>query len=431
MNNIKIGSNLNKKVCASILERFARTYSLQTVSGDVSGSYSILEMGNQSYIIAERNEKLASILINYYQQGKKYHLIIPITTYFILQTISLTSQVDADDIIRHLHLKDPFAVEVSIDDYNMVDNMSIQENEEQLMEYTQIMNDRFGSRKNDIEIDHYNTYLTQYSNYYHLDSEKVIDIAKQLTNNYQNSFGDILSESAMEDYDLYHVIDNPEAASLLFNYFVYRNVIGNEGELAFDISDFGYSKRDLVTTTRIETVDYEKGDETILANGLTRSQLTGKICDLLQMDKYYTLAISYSEAGPNGSPASRNYNNYGGLKNKKGELMKFPSPAAGIAAQALNLKTYPNKHEVDSLEKLWEVYAEKGEDWLPNVKRFYNMITKNPSDYFLETISTVDYQKAPLDIDDSHALDSTDLSYNVDPTFTYNIESQAVKVLKI
>ena len=111
--------------------------------------------------------------------------------------------------------------------------------------------------------------------------------------------------------------------------------------------------------------------------------------------------------------------------------MEFPTPFAGLAAQALNLKTYPNKHGVDSLEKLWETYAERGEDWLPNVKRFYRMITNNPSSYFLEPISTADYQSASLDIEDCFAFDSNDLSYNTDSTFTYNIESQDVKVLKI
>lgn len=65
MNSIKLGFNLNQKVCTSIIERFANQYSLETVSRRGLKPYAILELDNQSYIIAERNEKLANILIDY------------------------------------------------------------------------------------------------------------------------------------------------------------------------------------------------------------------------------------------------------------------------------------------------------------------------------------------------------------------------------
>lgn len=81
MNNIKFGFNLNQKVCTSIIERFAHQYSLETVARSSLKPYAILELDNQSYIIAERNERLANMLIDYYQKGKQYHLIVPITCY--------------------------------------------------------------------------------------------------------------------------------------------------------------------------------------------------------------------------------------------------------------------------------------------------------------------------------------------------------------
>lgn len=351
----------------------------------------------------------------------------------MIQALSFTTQIDTNAVISYLNLKDPYAIEVSADDNKTTANIYEArdlETEESLLEYTQKMNAIYESRREDRTIEAYNTYLAQYSDYFHLDSEKVIDIAKQLTDNYHESFMNTLSEKAMEEYNLYDVIDHPEADSLLFNYFVYRNVIGNEGELAFEISDFGYSKSDLVTTHEIETIDYTEDGEQVLANGFTRSQFTGKICDLLKMDKNYTLAISYSETGVDGSPASRDHNNYGGMKNKDGELMEFPTAYAGLVSQALNLKTYPSRYGVDSLEKLWEVHAEKGEDWLPNVNHFYNLITSDPSSYFIGTSIPSNYQDTLPNAEDSFAWNHDDLSYSVDPTLACNVNEEAAVLMK-
>lgn len=338
-------------------------------------------------------------------------------------------------MISYLNLKDPYAIEVSVDDDKTtaniygIDEIKDLENEKSLLEYIQKMNDIYESKREDRKIETYNTRLAQYNDYFHLDSEKVIDIAKQLTDNYHESLMNTLSEKAMEEYNLYDVIDHPEADSLFFNYFVYRNVIGNEGELAFEISDFGYSKSDLVTTHEIETIDYTDDGEQVLTNGFTRSQFTGKICNLIKTDKNYTLAISYAETGLDGSSVSKKHNNYRGLTNKSGELMDFPTAYAGLAVQALNLKTHPNKYGVDSLEKLWEVHA-RGDDWLQNIIYFHNLIISDPSSYFIETSNLSDYQDTLPNTEDSFAWNQSDLSYQVDPTLACNVNEGAVVLMK-
>jgi len=433
MSNIKVGFNLNQKVCSSIIQHFAEKYSLEAIYKTELKPCAVLELDNETYIIDRKNQKLAQLLIDYYQEGKKYHIIAPITVYLMIQVLSLAMQIDLDLAIAYLNLKDPYVVEVSADDllHGVNEYTENLEDEEYLSSCIETMNAMYEGKKEEIKIEKYDTYLRQYSEYFHLDGDKVVDIAKKLTNHYQDNFAVALSDSAMEDYDLKNVIDNPETGALLFNYFIYRNVNGNDGELAFKISDFGYSKNDLVTTREIETIDYdyENGETLVLTNGLTRSQFTGKICDLLGMDKAYTLAISYAETGVNGSPASRNHNNYGGQKNKEGELMGFPRAEAGLIAQALNLKTYPSKYGVNSLEKLWEVYAEKGEDWLPNVKQYHRIISSDPSSYFIENPNIFNYQESMFD-EESLAWNQSDLSYHTDNTFSYNVKEDTAVLMK-
>ncbi len=222
----------------------------------------------------------------------------------------------------------------------------------------------------------YDSFLEEYSGYSHLDAEKVKEIAKKTTNNYED-FTSILPN---KDFDL----TNPEAACMLFVCYL------NYDELTVSLNEFGLSKAELLTTTEIETVFYNTLDELVLRDGNDYSHYVGKICDLFNIrDKKMVLSVSYSEIGKTGSPASRNKNNFAGMIVDDEKLI-FPSPEAGIIAMCENFKTTYNHYDFNNLSELARHYVKgpngeydaEAEGWLTHFKSFYSEISKSYDLFF-------------------------------------------------
>ncbi len=435
MENKKEKINIDKKFCTFILQHLAKKYYLEIVLKRKSRPQTIIEMDNQSYIIDKKYEKLAKSLIHYYKNRKLYHIVIPAASYLMIQSMFLTPQVDFNPVEISLDAEEEMSIEENKKEKKIADTIDINEiaeknkKEETSLEYAQKMNDLYEGKKEEIMLDKYNIYLEQYSNYFDLDSKKVISMAQQLTNYYDSSFTKTLTDYALNTYNIEDEINNPEAASILFVYFVYRDInnIPRQKEISFNIADFGYTKEDLITTDEIETIDFEEEDN--LDFYKKRRQYIGKIADLLNMDKSLTLAISYAEAGFDGneSDALKNGNNYGGMKYKSGDLMKFPKPNAGMIAHDINAKKYTKK----TLEKTWEKYAEKGENWLNNVQYFYKLINDNYEDFFPETPNTIYYKSTfhyAKDNVDGNQYEQISISYKTNTITSKNIETNLIGI---
>ncbi len=168
----------------------------------------------------------------------------------------------------------------------------------------------------------YDNYIKTYANYFHLDGEKVVEFARKVTNNYTLDFQDIIGT---DNYD----INSKEAACLIFVHELYNN------NLAISLLDYGYSIDNFVLDSSITTLSPDH----ILANGQTFEQFFGHVCDLLQIDKYWLLGITYLETGRLTSNLAQNNNNFGGLRGSAG-FYTYVSPEAGIIAHCRNLKRY-------------------------------------------------------------------------------------------
>ncbi len=231
----------------------------------------------------------------------------------------------------------------------------------------------------------YDSYLQEYSNYYHLNSEKVIELAKITTNNYEDFFKII----GREDYDY----TNPEACCMLFVYYLNRN------ELTIDLCDFNLTKEDLVTTKEIETIPHNNIAELYLSNGQKYSEFYLKVCDLFNINhKELSLASSIFEISENGSFSSNTRNNFGGMKNKSGEFMTFPTPEAGIISMCGNYKSKFDTFSIENIEELAGYYVTGNKTkktaetkrWAESVNYFYCNICENYEEYF----SSDDYEYA-------------------------------------
>lgn len=239
----------------------------------------------------------------------------------------------------------------------------------------------------------YDSYLKEFSEYYHFDSEKVIEIARNTTNGYED-FSFVLSNN---EFDL----ENPKVACLLFIYYL------NHDKLNIDLSTLGISKEELITTDEIETLSYEHTDDLILRTGQKYSKFLGEICDLFNtQDKSMLLAVSFSEMGPQGSYSSRTRNNFGGMK-VNGEHMIFPTPEAGIIEMCGNYKKRFDNYDTNSMIEFACYYitgiktlpdpSENPDQyneimrWIQNVASNYSMVQEN-YDYYFDQNATMQNQ---------------------------------------
>ena len=207
----------------------------------------------------------------------------------------------------------------------------------------------------------YDEYLETYAEYFHLDADKVIDFARQVTNNYTLAFEDILGTDA---YD----IDNPEAACMIFVHEL------NRDGLNVSLSDYGLTPSDFVIDPNVTALPSDK----VLSNGQTFEEFFGHVCDLLNVDKNWLLGITYLETGRLTSNISTTINNFGGLRGTNG-FYTYISPEAGIIAHCRNLKRYEN-FDLQSIYELAGLYV-YGDSSL--IYKIYN----NPNDPTLASYS--------------------------------------------
>lgn len=213
----------------------------------------------------------------------------------------------------------------------------------------------------------YDSYLREYASYYSLDSDKVVEFARSVTDNYSISLNDV-SGSVKSD--------TKEGQCMLFVYYLSRD------KLSKPLKDYNLSKNSFKVGNKTTTM----GKNQMLSSGLTFSQFLGKVCDSLGVDKNYLLAISYLETGKNTSGLALRNNNFGGLRGN-GEYFSYPSPEVGIIAFVLNLKGY-EKYNFSNIYELSGVYTHGNKSnpsntWVNSVRKYYNEIINNQAKYFL------------------------------------------------
>ena len=213
--------------------------------------------------------------------------------------------------------------------------------------------------------------IAYYAEQFHLDANKVVEVARQMTNNYESD--EFKNNNTIKPGD--GKFSSMEAGIVYFVRYLYRNPI-LYGTTSAEIGDRG------IVTTSNEKVD----GHIRLANGLTYEQFLGKIADMYGVNKTLALAIVYEESGIMTSSLFRNSNNMGGLRGGSGWL-KFPSLEAGTICYIFTLKNLLDRSGLDSYQQS-SVYAISGiyvhgnaavpsPDWSGKVLNFMNRIENN------------------------------------------------------
>lgn len=129
----------------------------------------------------------------------------------------------------------------------------------------------------EVKINENESYLKEYSTYFNLDSGKVIEIAKTLTNNFENDVIISIGNKKVTS-------SNPETMAMFLVWDLYKNS-----------SDYQLTREELTISDEIAHLQYNEEGKIILRNGLTFSEFMGKVSDSIEGDKCFDVAVSDAE----------------------------------------------------------------------------------------------------------------------------------------
>lgn len=334
------------------------------------------------FVVDERYEKKCRKYMKKYEdvlQGKKTGILILVATGALATAAVawlLTHQKPSiqTSSISFLEIQD-----------NTVDNIEETNGEEIEIVECEIIDEVLEARKQ-IEMEYvskklwielYDSYIEKYCGYFHFDSDKVVKLARNMTNNYED-FSGIITE---EECDL----NNPEAVCMQFVCKLFKN------EPCINWEELGFTNEDIVLTNEITISDYDDLNTFYLHGGLKYSEFMEKYCDMLKIDdKVLALSVSIEEIGKEGSRLAREQNNFGGIR-IDGVWLSFPTPEAGIIYYCSMFKNSYNNYTVEDTYKMSYKYIGKNDNqeaerrqWSKDVTSFYNEIQDNYDFYFLD-----------------------------------------------
>lgn len=221
----------------------------------------------------------------------------------------------------------------------------------------------------EISINKNESYLKEYSNYFNFDSEKVIEIAKTLTNNFENDVIISIGNKKVTS-------SNSETMAMFLVWDLYKNS-----------SDYGITREELTISDEIAHLQYNEEGKIILRNGLTFSEFMGKVSDSIESDRCFNLAVSNFESDEQTNSQSIEKNNFGGWRYSEDEFLTFPSPEAGIIYHCIGLgklqtRKYANLNEFSGIYVNNNIKKPEP-NWVSNVTSNINLIVSNEEEYFI------------------------------------------------
>lgn len=238
---------------------------------------------------------------------------------------------------------------------------------EQAEKEKQMLKEKIEAKNNEKIIDCEN-YLQEYCSYFNLNSEKVVSLARSLTNNFAN---DVIISVGNKEL----ISDSNETLAMFLVWDLYMNS-----------SDYSLTREELTVSNEISHLKYDEEGNIILRNGLTFSQFMGKVSDSIEGDKCFALAVSNFESKKQSSAQSIEKNNFAGWRHDE-EYLTFRSPEAGIIYHCIMLEKKCNSWDYANLYEFSGIYTQKDKTkpnytWVENVLEFQNIILANEDEYF-------------------------------------------------
>lgn len=223
--------------------------------------------------------------------------------------------------------------------------------------------------------------IIYYANKFKLNVPRALEIAHQITNNYDDPY--FLENHVIAPEWMRGKIGtfNSEEAGII--YFI-RNMFSYPEWYGSSIEEMRLSE--VPDTNRIEV-----NGKFIMDNGLTFEQYVGQMADAFGIDKALALGIIYQESGYMRSVLASTKNNVSGMRNYDG-WASYPTLEAGVMAHIVNLRSIIRQYELDLANDPNAIYVLSGVyvngnasspayTWVEKVQIFQRQI--NESDLFI------------------------------------------------
>lgn len=228
----------------------------------------------------------------------------------------------------------------------------------------------------------YELAIEEYSLYFNLDSDKVFEFTKNLTNDFNEPLTITVGRKT-------YTATNAEDTAMFITCDIWKDIYNTRK------SDKKYNlkKEDYVISEEITHLEYNDKGEIVMRNGLTFNQLLGKASNALGKSPALALAISNHESGYRNSSQARNQNNFSGMKGSgipgvvDNGHVTLPSPEAGTIFHVFNLERIENSYSYNNLYEFSGVYVNgtkkrPSDTWFNNIKNQTAMYAANEEYYF-------------------------------------------------
>lgn len=178
--------------------------------------------------------------------------------------------------------------------------------------------------------------IIYYASKFKLNINKTLEIAHNLTNNYENE--QYLNTNVIAPVSIANRIGSFNSFEAGVVYFA-RDLYRYPEKYGSSIAEIRLDETATINDTVNNEIIY-------MDNGLTFSQYLGKICDLYGVDKFIALAIVYEESGIMTSGLFKYNNNISGMRGYAG-WMNFTTLEAGIISHVIGLKAIIDNYSID------------------------------------------------------------------------------------
>lgn len=229
----------------------------------------------------------------------------------------------------------------------------------------------------------YELAIAEYSMYFNLDSEKVFELTRELTNDFSEPLTITIGRKSF-------TATNAEDTAMFITCDVWKDIYNTRQA----DKKYNLKKEEYIVSEEITHFEYNyEGKVIVRDDGLTFEQLLGKASYAIGKSPARALAISDHESGYRNSYQMQRLNNPGGMKGSgiyvtsSNGFIAFPTAGASAIYHAFNLERMENSFSYNNLYEfasiyVWGTKTIPADNWYNDVSNQAAIYAANEEYYF-------------------------------------------------